>query len=149
MTSENVQILRDKLFDNFRLYCFIREDKNLVIRDFPVYLPVYKRLSDLVVKSNSDLELSGLATMQRMQPGVELKCHTDQDTDPSICYATILYLNDEYADGELFFKHIDLQIKPKKGSLVVFNGRTRHMVPEITSDKIRMSFASNLIYKRC
>lgn len=98
------------------------EDKNLVINHFPIYLEVYNRLSKLVEKSNPNLELSGLATMQRMQSKVELKCHTDQDTDPSIRYATILYINDDFAGGELFFKHIDLQIKPKRGSLLIFPG---------------------------
>lgn len=98
------------------------EDKNLVIRGFPIYETMYERLSRLVHSSNPNLELSGLATLQRMQTGVELKCHTDKDTDPSIKYATILYINDEYNDGELFFKHIDFKIKPKKGSLIIFPG---------------------------
>ena len=98
------------------------EDKNLVIRNFPIYLSVYHRLNDVVVKASPELELSGLATLQRMQPKVELKAHTDQDTDPSIRYATILYINDDYADGEIFFKNFDLKLKPKKGSLLLFPG---------------------------
>jgi hypothetical protein len=98
------------------------EDKNLVIRAYPIYHTVYQRLNKAVVNEGNNLELSGLATLQRMQPGVELKAHTDQDTDPSIRYATILYLNDEYTDGELFFKNLDLKIKPKKGSLLIFPG---------------------------
>ena len=115
------------------------EDKNLVISNSPVYLDVYNRLSNLVSQSDSNLELSGLATMQRMQPGVELKCHTDQDTDPSIRYATILYLNDEYINGELFFKHIDLKIKLKKGSLVIFPGTEKfhHGVTPVGEGPIR------------
>lgn len=98
------------------------EDKNLVIHGSPIYHTVYQRLSNFVTRSDSNLELSGMATLQRMQPGVELKAHTDQDTDPSIRYATILYINDEYADGELFFKEFDFKIKPKSGSLLIFPG---------------------------
>ncbi len=98
------------------------EDKNLVIRPYAIYEKVYRRLNQAVVNADNNLELSGLATLQRMQAGVELKAHTDQDTDPSIRYATILYINDDYVDGELFFKNFDLKIKPKKGSLLIFPG---------------------------
>ena len=57
-----------------------------------------------------------------MQEGVELKAHTDQHTDPAIEFATIIYLNDEYSKGELFFVNKDLELKPEAGSLVVFPG---------------------------
>jgi hypothetical protein len=102
------------------------KDKNLNIHSEDIHKEIYKRLNDLLLESNDNLELSGFATIQRMQEGVELKCHTDQDTDPSICYATILYLNDEYSDGELFFKNIDLTLKPKKGSLIIFPGTEKY-----------------------
>jgi len=97
-------------------------DKNLNISDHPLYNKIYSRLNDLIVKSSPDLELSGFATIQRMQPGVELKSHTDQHTDPSIRYATILYVNDDYVDGELFFENKDLELRPKPGSLLIFPG---------------------------
>jgi hypothetical protein len=57
-----------------------------------------------------------------MKEGVELKSHTDQHTDPSIQYATILYLNDDYVDGELVFKKKNITLKPKPGSLIIFPG---------------------------
>jgi len=78
-------------------------DKNLNIANKKIYRSIYRRLRDIVSFSYPDLELSGLATIQRMQEGVELKSHTDQHTDPSISYAAIVYLNDDYVDGELFF----------------------------------------------
>jgi hypothetical protein len=71
-------------------------DKNLNIAQYEEYRKFHKRLNDLVENSDSNLHLSGFATIQRMQPGVELKSHTDQHTDPSIKYATILYINDNY-----------------------------------------------------
>lgn len=102
------------------------KDKNLNIHNEDIHKKIYNRLNNLLLESNTDLELSGFATIQRMQEGVELKCHTDQDTDPSIRYATILYLNDEYFDGELFFKNIDLTLKPKSGSLIIFPGTEKY-----------------------
>ena len=77
---------------------------------------------DLVVKENSKWWTSGLKTFQRMQEGVALTSHTDQHTDPSIQYASILYLNDDYVGGELFFKNKNLEVKPKPRSLLIFPG---------------------------
>jgi hypothetical protein len=61
-----------------------------------------------------------------MQAGVELKSHTDQHTDPSIRYATIIYINDEYNDGELFFPKLDISLKPNPGDLLFFPGDEKH-----------------------
>lgn len=114
-------------------------DKNLNISNSPLYNKIYSRLNDLIVKSNPELELSGFATIQRMQSGVELKSHTDQHTDPSIRYATILYINDDYVDGELFFKNKDVELKPKPGSLVIFPGNDEfeHGVKHVGDGPIR------------
>lgn len=82
----------------------------------------YRRLDLIMKKANSDLEMRGLKTIQRMYDGVELKSHTDQYTDPSIQYAAIIYLNDDYVDGELFFVNKDIKLRPKPGTLLVFPG---------------------------
>lgn len=114
-------------------------DKNLNIRYHPVYEKMHKRLNDLVIQSDPNLELSGFATIQRMQPGVELKSHTDQHTDPSIRYATILYINDDYVAGELFFENKDLELRPKPGSLLIFPGNDEfeHGVRHVSDGPIR------------
>jgi hypothetical protein len=98
------------------------EDKNLNIQKEEIQHIIYDRLNVLVEKEDSSLVLSGLATIQRMQTGVELKSHTDQDTDPSIRYAAILYLNEEYTNGEIFFPNKNIEMKPKKRSLLIFPG---------------------------
>jgi hypothetical protein len=98
------------------------EDKNLNILHTEVQKIIYSRLTKMIEKADSNLEVSGLATIQRMQEGVELKSHSDQHTDPSIRYATILYLNEEYNDGEIFFPNFDIELKPNSGSLLIFPG---------------------------
>ncbi len=101
-------------------------DKNLNIKHYEEHQVFYKRLSDIIDLSFPGLELSGLATIQRMQPGVELKSHTDQHTDPSIKYATIIYINDDYLDGELFFPNLNISLRPKPGDLLFFPGDEKH-----------------------
>jgi hypothetical protein len=114
-------------------------DKNLNIINYEEQRNFYNRLNDIVVASDPDLSLSGFATIQRMQPGVELKSHTDQNTDPSIKYATILYINDDYKQGEVFFKNLNLQLRPKPGDLLFFPGNEKyeHGVKHVGEGPIR------------
>jgi hypothetical protein len=102
------------------------KDKNFNILKQPIMKPLYKKLNSMVVSSNPEMYLSGFATIQRMQPGVSLTSHTDIHTDPSISYATILYLNDDYVDGELFFANLDIDVKPKAGTLLFFPGNEEY-----------------------
>jgi hypothetical protein len=111
------------------------QDKNYNLESEVVAHSIIEKLSRFVNLANPSLEASGLKTLQRMQEGVQLKAHTDQHTDPSIRYATIIYLNDNYNGGELFFTNQGLEIKPKPGSLVLFPGTdefnhgVRHVEP--------------------
>jgi len=115
------------------------EDKNLIITNHSLSKKIHKRILDILAKENDTLELSGFSTLQRMQEGVELKAHVDQHTDPSIRYAAILYLNDDYKGGELFFENINLNIKPNKGSLLIFPGTEQfhHGVNKVEAGPIR------------
>jgi hypothetical protein len=115
------------------------KDKNLNILKTDIHQTIYNKLSDLFLELDNGLLVTGLATIQRMQPGVELKSHTDQKTDPSIKYATIIYLNDDYIDGELFFENKGLDLKPKSGSLVIFPGTEEfeHGVRRVGNGPIR------------
>lgn len=114
-------------------------DKNLNISEGRKYEILYQRLNSLVKEAAPDLHLSGLATIQRMQPNVELKSHTDQHTDPSIRYAAIIYINDDYNDGELFFKNLDIKLRPKPKSLLIFPGNEKyeHGVETVSDGPIR------------
>ena len=115
------------------------KDKNFNISDHEMYNPMYDSLNSMVIASDPELHLSGLATIQRMQSGVELKSHTDQNTDPSIRYATIIYINDDYTDGELFFPNLNIELKPKPGTLLFFPGNEEyeHGVKHVGEGPIR------------
>jgi hypothetical protein len=115
------------------------KDKNFNILHHELQRPLYDVVNSMVVKADPELILSGFATIQRMQAGVELKAHTDQKTDPSIKYATIVYINDDYADGELFFPNLDIQLKPKAGTMLFFPGNEEyeHGVKHVGDGQIR------------
>lgn len=67
-----------------------------------------------------DLEVNGGGTLQRQQPGVPLTAHVDNHTDPSLDYAAVVYINDEYNDGEIYFTHKNVKLKPPVGALLLF-----------------------------
>jgi len=102
------------------------DDKNLDIGSSNISSTLQARMHQLIAINNPDLMLTGFATLQRMQKGVELKAHTDQHTDPSIRYAAILYINDDYTDGTLFFKNKDIDLRPKPGELLIFPGNEEY-----------------------
>jgi hypothetical protein len=114
------------------------EDKNLEINGFDVTKIVHDRLNNLIAEIDNSLSLNSFS-FQRMQSGVELKSHTDQHTDPSIQYAAIIYINDNYSGGEVFFKNKNLDLKPKAGSLLIFPGNEEfeHGVRHVQDGPIR------------
>ena len=116
------------------------DDKNLNIGKRDISRVLQKRLGDLLAIADDNLELAGFGTMQRMQEGVELKSHTDQHTDPSIKYAAILYINDDYEDGTLFFQNKEnSDLRPKPASLLIFPGNEEfeHGVRHVGKGPIR------------
>jgi hypothetical protein len=114
-------------------------DKNLIIGDHPVGQRVFNKILEFVEATDENLFVTGSDTLQRMYEGVKLHAHTDQDTDPSIVYASIIYLNDDYAGGELFFDNIGLTMKPKAGTLVLFPGTEKfhHGVTPVEKGPVR------------
>lgn len=82
---------------------------------------ITKRLDTIL--NDENLIVPGFGSIQRQYEGVPLKAHTDQHTDPSIEYASIIYLNDDYNGGEFYFVHKNFEIKPKSGSLLIFPGK--------------------------
>lgn len=116
------------------------EDKNLDITHEEISRTLQVRLGQLLTLADPSLELAGFGTLQRMQSGVELKSHTDQHTDPSIKYAAILYINDDYKDGTLFFKNKEnSDLRPAPGTLLLFPGNEEyeHGVRFVTEGPIR------------
>jgi hypothetical protein len=60
-----------------------------------------------------------MITISKYNEGAELGPHTDYYMNSSYLSA-VLYLNDNYEGGELYFPDQDVRIKPSAGSIVVF-----------------------------
>lgn len=95
------------------------QDKNLKIVHLPICEILNKR-SQSLFNFRDGLFFNGFGTIQRQYDGVELKAHVDNHTDPSLEYAAVFYLNDDYVDGEVYFINQQLELRPDPGSVLVF-----------------------------
>lgn len=86
----------------------------------------------------------------RWRPGDEQHPHADSANEdgsdhpyPWREHASILYLNDDYEGGSIYFPQHDLELNPKPGTMVTFPGTTEYMhgVKKITAGE-RYSVAS-------
>jgi hypothetical protein len=93
-------------------------DKNLLL-PFEISDPISRRIRE-VFEFSDQLSFDGVGTIQRQYSGAPLIEHVDNHSDPLIEYAVIIYVNDDYVDGELFFSKLNLSIRPKKYSMIIF-----------------------------
>lgn len=68
------------------------------------------------------IQLNGFLVVHRLYEGTDLKSHYDQYSDKLIEYAAVLYINEGYTDGQLFFPNFDFEVTPEPGTLMVFPG---------------------------
>jgi uncharacterized protein YeeX (DUF496 family) len=113
------------------------DDKIISTNSLEESRTITKRLIDIL--DTTELVVPGFGSIQRQYEGVPLKSHTDQHTDPSIEYASIIYLNDNYNGGEFYFVNKNFEIKPKPGSLLIFPGTQEfeHGVKEPLAGPVR------------
>jgi hypothetical protein len=100
-------------------------DKNILLPS-EISDPISERISKIFLFDKS-LNFDGVGTIQRQYAGAELVEHVDNHADPLIEYAVIIYVNDNYIDGELFFSNIDFSIKPKAKSLIIFPSGDKYL----------------------
>jgi hypothetical protein len=101
-------------------------DKTLRIKDEDLRFTLQYRAAAIFEKAG-DLEFTGFMNHQRLYPGSYLTAHFDQYSDKLVQYAGVLYINDDYVDGEVFFPDHDLQLRPAPGDLLIFPGTKEYV----------------------
>lgn len=76
-------------------------------------------------------EVTGYYAIQRHYPGSHLAEHIDSQYDSSLRYATVVYLNEDYEGGELYFPDLDIRIKPPARALMIFSADLLHGVSDV------------------
>lgn len=96
-------------------------DKSLAISDTELRITLQDRATKLFDRAG-DLEFTGFMFHQRLYAGSSLIAHFDQYSDKLIQYAGVLYINDDYVKGEIFFPEQELTLHPPAGALLIFPG---------------------------
>jgi hypothetical protein len=100
-------------------------------------------------KAFPDVQVNGSGILQRQYTGVPLIAHVDNHTDPSLVYAAVFYVNDNYNGGNVYFSNLGLEMKPKAGTIVIFptgedhlhgvkaveDGPTRYVIPSFVGKR--------------
>jgi len=94
-------------------------DKVIYIRDFIKAQDLDKRLAKLF-DEEANYSFRSFGVIQRQYTGSELKGHYDQYVDDRMKWAAVIYINEDYVDGELYFSEKQIALKPPSRSLVVF-----------------------------
>lgn len=95
-------------------------------------------IPDFLSLTNAELECDAKrisrAMVSRYTSGSHIKPHKDTGVFTTSRIATlVLYLNDEYEGGELYFPDLSLEIRPKSGDVISFYSELRHGVRPVTA----------------
>jgi hypothetical protein len=94
------------------------DDKLLEIPDKDFCLKINKRLEPFF---GDMYDLMSLEEIQRQYEGVGLGEHVDSEYDKRLEFAVVIYINDDFTGGELYFPTKGIEIKPIAGSCVLFD----------------------------
>lgn len=114
-------------------------DKILRIHFLDIAKKINARVSNLLEGIDGVKGRASVGIMQRQYSGTALTEHVDNHTDPSLLYASVAYINDNYNGGEVFFSKFDLYMKPSAGSLLIFptTEEWSHGVTEVEDGPVR------------
>jgi hypothetical protein len=94
------------------------DDKLIEIPDKDFCYKINKRLDPFF---DGLYDLLYLEEVQRQYEGVGLDEHVDSEYDKRIKLAVVIYINDDFVGGELYFPTKGIEIKPTAGSCLIFD----------------------------
>jgi hypothetical protein len=107
----------------------------------PELFPVRNKIQDLV----QGYKVTPGESLARMWPGDTMHEHedscgpegTDDTDDNNTCaiteYGCVVYINDDFEGGDLYYPKLGLSYTPSAGDLVIHGSRIRHGVSEVKS----------------
>ncbi len=111
----------------------LRFDQNKKMLTDKIFNRIKKEVSTIL---NKDIyEYVGFRGIYRSIEGQEMKTHSDQGLGVKFKYGIVLYLNDNYKGGEIYYPNVNVEIKPSALSLVLHPAHEayRHGVKKVSS----------------
>ena len=107
------------------------DEKNKIVSE--LFSKIKKEINLILHKDI--YEYTVMSAIYRSVIGQSMKTHSDDGPSPKFKYGIVLYLNDDYEGGEIFYPNIGLEFKPEAYSLVLHPAHQayRHGVKEVSS----------------
>ena len=84
----------------------------------------YAKLYDI----EDEPEIAKDFVLNKYAEGQEMGQHTDWNEDQkTLEYSFVIYLNDNYEGGEIYFGGQDIKLKPKAGSIILFPSKEPYL----------------------
>jgi len=98
-----------------------------------IFARIQKEIGNILKKDI--YEYTGFNTIYRSLTNQEMKTHSDSGLGPSFKYGVVLYLNDDYQGGEIYYTNMGIEFKPEACSLVLHPAHEayRHGVKKVLS----------------
>lgn len=93
-----------------------------------------KEISKLFLNAT---KCSSITNVRRLIEGEHMPMHEDlgYNLKDAILYGIVIYLNENFDGGELYYKNFNLKIKPKKNSMIIHKATNAHEVLTVTNGK--------------
>lgn len=146
--SHNEQNILLNIINNVNDRWMYNDDKYselAVINDKPITQVLTKRFNHIL--QNKNLYPSEFSTVFKFKKGDQLTEHIDYGPHiDNMIYSSVLYLNDDFTGGELYFTKKNIEIKPVARSIAIFMSDQHHLVKPVTSENYRYCLP-NFSYK--
>lgn len=117
--AENFDFWDDK---NLFLHKLSNFDQNLILTLEDRAHQIYEKTYGL---ENKGVRYVSINIIHRFKPGHLMEVHQDRGphyTNNDIMHGFVIYINDDYVGGEIYYPKKDISIKPKSRSLVIHPG---------------------------
>jgi len=110
------------------------KNKFYILKDFNFIKKIQAQTQQILNKAEDNLTVNAYGQIIRQYVGAEMNAHIDQHhftadgTMVESKYSLVLYLNDDYEGGELYFPVKGFEIKPPANSLLIFSGSKEEYV---------------------
>ena len=126
-----------EFFGNYQLYHDKTLDSLPARLDVEILQSLQDKWKNVFTATENDYDNYDWDTpysIERRYVGTSTPIHRDNDPEGALIYATILYINDDFEGGDIFFPECGVSLQPEKGSLCIFSGITKmpHGVREVT-----------------
>jgi predicted 2-oxoglutarate/Fe(II)-dependent dioxygenase YbiX len=104
--------------------------------DRSIFTNISNKIINIISKEYNDKEyrFNDMDHLYRFQEGDSMKVHHDVGMDPTVKFGAVLYLNDDFDGGEIYYPKMNIEVKPTNLSLIVHpaNAIYSHGVKEVT-----------------